>query len=66
MSMQSQARALMNRHHHSVKNRQQSLLCRTAAQVGMPAEAAEFWGHVQGKPSHDSRVDYDRSGASMS
>ena len=66
MSMQSQARALMNRHHHAVKNRQQSLLCRTAVQVGMPAEAAEFWGHVQGKPSRDSRTDYDRSSASMS
>lgn len=35
MSTQEQARALMMRHHHIVKNRQQSMLNRTAAEVGL-------------------------------
>jgi hypothetical protein len=38
MSTQDQARALMVRHHHMVKNREQCLLSRAAAEVGMPAE----------------------------
>lgn len=35
MSTQEQARALMMRHHHLVKNRQQSMLNRAAAEVGL-------------------------------
>ncbi len=35
MSTQEQARALMMRHHHIVKNRQQSMLNRTASEVGL-------------------------------
>ncbi len=35
MSTQEQARALMMRHHHIVKNRQQSMLNRIAAEVGL-------------------------------
>ena len=34
MSTQDQARALMMRHHHVVKNRQQSMLSRAAAEIG--------------------------------
>jgi len=52
MSTQEQARALMMRHHHLVKNREQSMLGRSAAEVGLPAEAA--------------RKNYDRSRATMS
>ncbi|MEG4941191.1 hypothetical protein [Microcoleus sp. F4-D5] len=37
MSTQEQARSLMMRHQHLVKNRQQSLLSRTAAEVGLDA-----------------------------
>ena len=37
MSTENQARALMNRHQHHVKNRQQSLLSRTAEEVGLDA-----------------------------
>ncbi|NJK28275.1 MAG: hypothetical protein HC925_07060 [Coleofasciculaceae cyanobacterium SM2_3_26] len=66
MSTENQARALMTRHHHLVKNRQQSLLCRTAAEVGIPSESADFWGHIQGKPQHHSQTSYDRSRATMS
>lgn len=64
MSTEEQARALMMRHHQIVKNRQQSLLSRSAAQVGL--EEADFWGHIQGKPQASSEMSYDRSHASMS
>ncbi|NJK76954.1 MAG: hypothetical protein HC942_27025 [Microcoleus sp. SU_5_6] len=37
MSTQAQARSLMMRHQHLVKNRQQSLLSRAAAEVGLDA-----------------------------
>ncbi|MCU0541191.1 MAG: hypothetical protein MUE44_03270 [Oscillatoriaceae cyanobacterium Prado104] len=37
MSTQEQARNLMMRHQHLVKNRQQSLLSRAAAEVGLDA-----------------------------
>ncbi len=66
MSTQEQARALMMRHHHLIKNRQQSMLGRTAAEVGLPPEAAEYWNHIQGKPHPSFRNSYDRSSASLS
>lgn len=66
MSTNEQIRALMTRHHHLIKHRQQSLLGRAAAEVGMPAEeVAQYWNHIQGKP-HPSFRAYDRSGASFS
>jgi hypothetical protein len=37
MSTENQARALMNRHQHLVKNRQQNLLVRAAEAVGLDA-----------------------------
>ena len=66
MSAQEQARSLMIRHHQFVKNRQQSMLCRAAAEVGLPAEAANYWGHIQGKPHSENQISYDRSQATMS
>ena len=67
MSTQEQARALMMRHHHLIKNRQQSMLGRAAAEVGMDIDdATEHWNHIQGKPHPSFRASYDRSGASLS
>lgn len=66
MTVLEQARALMNRHHHLVKQRQQAMLSRTNAEVGMPEEGAAHWSHIQGKPSSSARSSYDRSGASLS
>ncbi|MCW6050525.1 hypothetical protein QUB60_15140 [Microcoleus sp. A2-C5] len=37
MSTQQQARSLMMRHQHLVKNRQESMLSRAAAEVGLDA-----------------------------
>lgn len=66
MSTQDQARALMMRHHHNIKNRQQSMLSRAAAEIGLPAETPTFWNHVQGKPHPSFVQSYDRSGSTMS
>ncbi|MEY3296984.1 MAG: hypothetical protein RLZZ597_244 [Cyanobacteriota bacterium] len=65
MSAQEQARALMMRHHHIIKNRQQSMLCRTNKEVGMPGDA-HYWSVIQGKPSANAARSYDRSGSAMS
>jgi hypothetical protein len=35
MSTEQQARALMMRHHHAIKNRQQSMLERSASEIGI-------------------------------
>ncbi|VXD14020.1 conserved hypothetical protein [Planktothrix serta PCC 8927] len=63
MATQDQARALMMRHHHTIKNRQQSLLNRVADEVGVePGDGST----IQGKPSAHSASNYDRSNATMS
>lgn len=65
MSVQNQARALMNRHHQMIKNRQQSLLERAAAEIGVDVDS-EYWSSIQGKPQSGFRDTYDRSRASLS
>lgn len=65
MSTQDQARALMLRHHHMIKNRQQSMLCRANHEVGLPGDATH-WSSIQGKPSADASRSYDRSGSALS
>jgi len=66
MDTQAQARALMMRHHHAVKNRQQSMLDRSASEIGIDNDN----GHretVQRRFSADfSSQTYDRSGATLS
>ena len=65
MSTQQQARALMMRHHQMIKNRQQSMLERAAAEIGVDV-ANDYWTTIQGKPCSSFRVSYDRSHATMS
>ncbi|KOR34666.1 MULTISPECIES: hypothetical protein [Planktothricoides] len=64
MSAQDQARALMMRHSLMVKNRQQSMLTRSAEEVGI--DAADYCTKIQGKVRSDFRSSYDRSGSTMS
>ncbi|HIK09439.1 MAG TPA: hypothetical protein IGS52_04105 [Oscillatoriaceae cyanobacterium M33_DOE_052] len=64
MSANEQARSLMMRHHHMVKNRQQSMLARSAAEVGV--DPADYWTNIQGKPRSEFLGSYDRSNATMS
>lgn len=50
MSTQEQARALMMRHHHLLKNRQESMLSRVAVEVGLDAaDACNHIHYIQGK-----------------
>ncbi|MBD2484817.1 hypothetical protein [Planktothrix sp. FACHB-1365] len=63
MGTQDQARALMMRHHHTIKNRQQSLLNRVADEVGTEPGDCTL---IQGKPNNHSATSYDRSNATMS
>jgi len=64
MSTQEQARALMMRHSHFVKNRQQSMLSRSAEEVGLDAD--DYCSKIQGKVKSGFRRSYDRSGSTMS
>ncbi|MGG6295462.1 hypothetical protein ACQ4M4_13805 [Leptolyngbya sp. AN02str] len=66
MSTQDQARALMVRHHQLVKNRQQSMLGRVAAEIGCEEEVNGYWNSIQGQPHPTFSKNYDRSGGSMS
>ncbi|MDB9526186.1 hypothetical protein PN498_09330 [Oscillatoria sp. CS-180] len=66
MSTFEQARALMQRHHHTVKRRQQSMLGRVNSEIGMPAETVSHWSHIQGKPSANASDSYNRSHSALS
>jgi hypothetical protein len=67
LSVQDRARVLMMDHHRSVKRRQQAMLSRLDAQVGLEAtEASSFWNHVQGKVHPAFSESYDRSHAALS
>lgn len=65
MSTHDQARALMSRHYHSVKNRQQSMLGRAAAEIGID-DTHDYWTTIQGKPQPTFSKNYDRSRSAMS
>ena len=66
MSTRDQARSLMMRHSHLIRNRQQCMLQRAAAEVGVPAEEISYEGKIQGKLHPTFRSDYDPSHASLS
>jgi len=66
MDTKQQARALMMRHHKMIKNRQQSMLGRTASEIGMDINGSEYWGNIQGKPYPSFRPTYDRSKVTLS
>lgn len=65
MSVQTQARSLLMRHHKMVMNRERSMLARTAAEIGVDIDP-QFHSHIQGKTINDFATVYDRSNAAMS
>ncbi|NJK40624.1 MAG: DUF4278 domain-containing protein [Acaryochloridaceae cyanobacterium SU_2_1] len=65
-SAETLARALMVSHHQWIKSRQQSLLSRTATEVGLSSTAAHYWNHIQGKIHPSFRIAYDRSHVALS
>ena len=66
LTVQNMARSLMTSHHKWIKTRQQALLSRSAAEVGLSTDAAHYWNHIQGKVHPSFRRSYDRSHASFS
>jgi hypothetical protein len=66
-SVQDWARNLMMQHHRVIKRRQQAMLTRLDAEVGLSArDASHYWNHIQGKIHPSFRATYDRSGAALS
>ena len=65
MSIQDQTRALMVRHRHMIRNREQSMLTRKAVEIGMPAEHAHIVPDAKGgvNPALET---YDRSNVGLS
>jgi hypothetical protein len=60
------ARDLFLRRHQRSRRREQGMMVRLAAEVGLPIEAAaRYESHIQGKLPHDFSA-YDRSGTAMS
>lgn len=66
VSMEEKARSLMMAHQRVIKNRQQSILSRSAEEVGLAANVSEYWNRIQGKVHPTFRVNYDRSHAALS
>ena len=66
MSVQQQARALMSRHHQLIRNREQSILLRTVAELGVDVDVTRYHSHVQGMTAHNFGTSYDRSHTAMS
>ena len=67
LTMNERLRRLMMNHHRKVKQRQQAMLSRSDARVGLPTgEASRFWNHIQGKVHPSFGESYDRSSAALS
>ena len=65
MSIQTQSRFLMMRHHRNIINRERSMLARTAAEISVDINP-KFHSHIQGKTINDFSNIYDRSTVAMS
>lgn len=62
----ARSRNLFIRHHRRIRKREQGMMVRLAAEVGIPAEeAAKYESQIQGKVPHDFGG-YDRSATAMS
>ena len=65
MSIQTQARSLLMRHHQSVLNREKSMLARAAQEIGVDIDP-KYHSHIQGKTLNNFNTLYERSHAAMS
>lgn len=63
---ENRARSLMMNHHRGVKRRQQAMLGRLAAEVGLSADVTQYWNHIQGKVHPSFWATYDRSRSAFS
>lgn len=65
-TVEAKARQLTLNHNREIKNRQHSVLARTAANVGFSAQLSNYWNQVQGEVDAALLGEYDRSGAALS
>ncbi|MFM7220217.1 MAG: DUF4278 domain-containing protein [Nodosilinea sp.] len=63
---EARARLMMMNRHRSVKQRQQSMLTRLAAEAGLATGASAYWNHIQGKVHPSFWATYSRSAAAVS
>lgn len=66
MSIQTKARSLMSRHHQNIKNREQAMLLRSLAELGLDIDIAGYHSHIQGKIPNNFSMGYDRARVTMS
>ena len=66
VSIQTQARALMSRHHQMIKKRERSMLSRLVAEIGLDVDVSKYHNHIQGKTIPNFWTTYDRSHVAMS
>lgn len=66
MNTKQQSRALMMRHQKMMRNRQQSMLGRVAAEIGMDVSNTEYYNNLKNAPLSNFASNYDRSNSSLS
>ena len=66
VSIQEQARVLTMNHHRAMKKRQQVMLVRSAAEVGMASTAHSHWERIQETFNPAFQATYDRSHVALS
>lgn len=66
VSIQAQARALTMNHHRAMKKRQQVMLVRSTAEVGMASTATDHWERIQETFNPAFQATYDRSHVALS
>ncbi len=64
--LELKSRTLLMGHNRNVKRRQQAMLTRLAADVGLEADVTQYWNRIQGKVHPSFRATYDRSGSAAS
>ncbi len=65
-SVQDLARGLLMGHHKRVHSRQQAMLARANAEIGMDTNTEDYWFPIQGKVRSQNWSTYDRSSVAMS
>ncbi|WP_008312404.1 DUF4278 domain-containing protein [Leptolyngbya sp. PCC 6406] len=65
--LEERARTMLMGHHRNVKRRQQAMMGRLAAEVGLAVDdATHYWNHIQGKVHPSFWATYDRSRSASS
>ncbi len=64
--LELKARTLLMGHNRNVKRRQQAMLTRLAADVGLDADVTTYWNRIQGKVHPSFWATYDRGSSAAS